>query len=168
MQDPPLTPLATAVLHVGDPERILQVECGEGDGVLFLAREFPSARVRGADRSEEAIRAAATRVGLDPEGRVAFKQGTPRSLPFPDDHFDLLAAVDAYPAVGEATRVLRPGGFLVLAATRAAQVPSGFRGGLLRRRLARVGLEPIWSEPAGDGSFFIARSRGGGPPGLAL
>jgi ubiquinone/menaquinone biosynthesis C-methylase UbiE len=165
---PPLTPLAAAVLHVGDPERILQIECGEGEGVLFLAREFPSARVRGVDRSAAAMRAAAGRVGLDPEGRVAFKRGTPRSLPFPADQFDLLAAVDAYPGAGEAARVLRPGGFLVLASSRDPQVPSGFRGGLLRRRLTRLGFESIWSEPAGDGSFFIARSRGAGPPGPAL
>lgn len=165
---PLLTPLAAAVLHVGDPERILQVECGEGDGALFLAREFPSARVRGVDRSEEAIRAAGARTGLDPEGRIAFKQGSPRSLPFPDDQFDLLAALDARPAAREAARVLRPGGFLAFVATRAPEAPSGFRGKLLRRRLARLGFEPIWSEPAGDGSFFIARLRGGGPPGLAL
>lgn len=165
---PPLTPLAAAVLHVGDPERILQVECGEGDGVLFLAREFPRARVRGVDRSEEKIHAATARVGLDPEGRVAFKQGSPRSLPFPEDQFDLLVAVDAYPAGGEAARVLRPGGFLALAASCEQQVPGGFRGRLLRRRLAGLGFEPIWSEPAGDGSFSVARLRGGEPPGLSL
>lgn len=165
---PLLTPLAAAVLHVGVPERILQIECGKGDGVLFLAREFPSARVRGADASEETIRRAATRVGLDPEGRVAFKQGRPRSLPFPADQFDLLVAVDARPFPGEAARVLRPGGFLALAATRSRGVPSGFRGALLWRRLDRLGFESIWAEAAGDGSFFVARLRGGEPPGLAL
>lgn len=165
---PLLTPLAAAVLHVGAPERILQIECGAGDGVLFLAREFPSARVRGVDRSEDSVRQASARVGLDPEGRVAFKQGAPRSLPFPDDQFDLLAALDAYPVAGEAARVLRPGGFLALAASGERQVPRGFRGRLLRRRLTGFGFEAIWSEPAGDGSFFVARSRGGGPPGPAL
>ncbi|HYG95772.1 MAG TPA: class I SAM-dependent methyltransferase, partial [Solirubrobacterales bacterium] len=101
---PALTPLAAAVLHVGDPERILQVECGEGEGVLFLAREFPSARVRGVDRSAEAIRAAGARIGLDPEGRIAFKQGGPRALPFPADHFDLLTALAARPTASEAAR----------------------------------------------------------------
>lgn len=165
---PPLTPLAAAVLHVGDPERILQVECGDGAGTLFLAREFPSARVRGVDSSEEAIHQASARIGLDPEGRVAFKQGSPRSLPFPDDHFDLLVAVDARPAAAEAARVLRPGGFLALAATTAPVAPPGFRGKLLRRRLARRDFEPIWSEAAGDGSFSVLRLRGGGAPGLAL
>jgi ubiquinone/menaquinone biosynthesis C-methylase UbiE len=165
---PLLTPLAAAVLHVGDPERILQIECGTGDGALFLAREFPSARIRGVDSSEEAIRTATARVGLDPEGRVAFKQGALRSLPFPDDHFDLLVAVDARPAAAEAARVLRPGGFLALAATAAPTAAHGFRGRLLRRHLSRRGFESIWSEAAGDGSFSILRLRGGGAPGLAL
>jgi S-adenosylmethionine-diacylgycerolhomoserine-N-methlytransferase len=169
LPSPPLTPLAAAVLHVGDPERILEIECGEGEGALFLAREFPSARVRGVDSSEEAIHKAAARTGLDPEGRIAFKQGTPRSLPFPPDHFDLLAAVDASPVPSEAARVLRPGGFLALASTRSAATLPGWRGRLLRRRLERLGFESIWTEAAGEGSFAVLRLRGGGdPPGLAL
>ncbi|HWO84094.1 MAG TPA: class I SAM-dependent methyltransferase [Solirubrobacterales bacterium] len=163
MATPPLTPLAAAVLHVGAPERILQVECGEGDGALFLAREFPRARVRGVDRSAEAVRGATAKVGLDPEGRVAFKQGAPRSLPFPADHFDLLAALDARPAAAEAARVLRPGGFLALAASDKEEVLAGFGGRLYRRRLLRLGFEPIWFDAAGNGSFSVSRLRGGGP-----
>ncbi|HST68593.1 MAG TPA: class I SAM-dependent methyltransferase [Solirubrobacterales bacterium] len=165
---PALTPLAAAVLHVGDPERILQVECGDGEGALFLAREFPSARVRGIDRSAERVRQASDRVGLDPEGRIAFKRGAPRSLPFPDDQFDLLAALDARPGAAEAARVLRPGGFLVLACSAKPDPLGGLGGWLFRRRLARLGFLPIWSQPAGDGSFSVVRLKGGGPPGLAL
>jgi ubiquinone/menaquinone biosynthesis C-methylase UbiE len=168
MATPPLTPLAAAVLHVGSPERILQVECGEGEGALFLAREFPSARVRGVDRSADAVRAATAKVGLDPEGRLAFKQGGPRSLPFPADHFDLLAALDARPAAAEAARVLRPGGFLAVAASEEEEVLGGLGGRLYRRRLLRLDFEPIWSEAAGDGSFSVARLRGGGPVGGSL
>lgn len=165
---PPLTPLAAAVLHVGDPERILQLECGDGEGALFLAREFPSARVRGADRSPERVHRAAGRIGLDPEGRIAFKQGAPRSLPFPTDHFDLVAALDAQPAAVEAARVLRPGGFLALASSTSRQALGGLSGRLLRRRLRRQGFEPIWSEAAGDGSFSVYRLRGSGPAGRSL
>lgn len=160
---PPLTPLAAAVLHVGDPERILQLECGEGEGALFLAREFPSARIRGIDRSAETIAAATARVGLDPEGRIAFKQGGPRRIPFPDGHFDLLTAIDARPLAAEAARVLRPGGFLALAISRGEAPLAGLRGALYRRGLARRGFEPIWEEAAGDGSFLVSRLRGGGP-----
>ncbi len=165
---PLLTPLAAAVLHVGDPERILQVACGDGEGALFLAREFPSARVRGIDRDADAVRKATNRVGLDPEGRVAFKHGGPRSLPFPDGYFDLLAAVDARPSPGEVARVLRPGGFLALASTRAAKTPAGVRGHLLHRRLVRHGFESIWAQPAGDGSFLVARLRSGDPVSSSL
>ncbi len=164
---PLLTPLAAAVLHVGDPERILEVECGEGEGALFLAREFPSARVRGIDADAGATRRASARVGLDPEGRIAFKQGGPHSLPFPSDHFDLLVALDARPGASEAARVLRPGGFLALAASRQPS-PLGGLGGRLYRRRRRLGFEPIWEEAAGDGSFSVARLRGGGPVGGSL
>ncbi len=163
MPSPPLTPLAAAVLHVGSPERILQVQCGDGAGTLFLAREFPSARVRGVDSSAAAIREATARVGLDPEGRVVFKEGRPRSFPFPADHFDLLAAQDARPAAAEAARVLRPGGFLVLAAGDRPEALAGFGGALFRRRLMRRGFEPIWAEAAGEGGFSVFRLRGGGP-----
>src|SRR3954454_15006121 len=92
MQTPPLTPLAAAVLHVAPaPERVLEIECGDGDGALFLAREYPRARVRGVDASEQALRAANARIGLDPEGRVAFKRSPGTELPFPTAHFDLVA-----------------------------------------------------------------------------
>ncbi|HEY5332937.1 MAG TPA: class I SAM-dependent methyltransferase, partial [Solirubrobacterales bacterium] len=90
---PPLTPLAAAVLHVARPERILQVACGDGEGALFLAREFPTARVRGIDADANLVAAASRRVGLDPEGRVAFKLGGPRRIPYPDDNFELVAVL---------------------------------------------------------------------------
>jgi SAM-dependent methyltransferase len=115
MSTPPLTPLAAAALRVGSaPERVLEIECGDGDGALFLAREFPAARVRGVDRRADRVRAATARVGLDPEGRVAFKLGRPGDLPYPSGFFDLVVQVDGRPPVAEIARVLRPGGNLLL------------------------------------------------------
>jgi len=154
---PQLTPLAAAVLHVGSPERILQVECGEAEGALFMAREFPRARVRGVDRSEHSIRRVSERVGLDPEGRLAFKAASPASLPFPTDHFDLVATVDAAPVAPETARVLRAGGYLVLVSSGSHSPAPGLRGRLLRWRLARAGFESLRAETAGDGSFSVLR-----------
>jgi ubiquinone/menaquinone biosynthesis C-methylase UbiE len=96
------------------PERVLEIGCGDGEAVLFLAREYPSARVRGVDASAASIRDAVSRVGLDPEGRVAFKQGKSRALPFPDDFFDLVAQTGGALHPGEIARVVRPNGYLVL------------------------------------------------------
>ncbi len=160
MPTPPLTPLAAAALRVTPaPERVLEVECGEGDGTLFLAREFPAARVRGVDRSAELVRAATARVGLDPEGRVAFKQGRPGDLPYPSDFFDLVVAVDLRPRPAETIRVLRPGGHLIVARTRGAEPLEGLGGRLARWRLARRGVELAEGAGAGDGSFSVGRLR---------
>jgi ubiquinone/menaquinone biosynthesis C-methylase UbiE len=158
MPTPALTPLAAAVLQIGPaPERALEIECGAGDGVLFLSREFPAARVRGVDRSQDRVRAATARVGLDPEGRVAFKVGSPRSLPYPDGLFDLVVQLDGSPAGSEIARVLRPGGHLVLARSAGAGASR-----LARWRLRRLGIELGDEEAAGDGSFSVGRLRSGG------
>jgi ubiquinone/menaquinone biosynthesis C-methylase UbiE len=154
---PPLTPLAAAVLQVGRPERVLQVGCGNGDGALFLAREFPAARVRGIDTDPDLIQAATARVGLDPEGRIAFKVGGPRMLPFPDEHFDLVAALDTRPKAAELARVLRPGGHLILAATEGAASGRGLGAWRLSRGLRSRGFETVAAEPAGSGSFTVVR-----------
>jgi SAM-dependent methyltransferase len=156
---PPLTPLAAAVLHVGGPERVLQVGSGNGEAALFLAREFPTARVRGIDADPKAVAAATARVGLDPEGRVAFKVGGPRRLPYPEDHFDLVAAVDARPSPAEVARVLRPGGHLILAATQGAATGHGVTGWLLARGLRSRGFEEVAAAEAGSGSFAVLRLR---------
>jgi len=165
---PPLTPLAAAVLHVPAPERALVVGCGEGEAVLLLAREFPAARVRGVDPSAELIARAGARAGLDPEGRVAFKPGGPRDLPYPDSFFDLAVAMDGRLAPAELARVLRPGGHLVLARERPLRLAATARERLLRRRLGRRGFAVERAEAAGNGNFLVARLAGSEPAAPAI
>lgn len=153
------------MLRVPRPERALVVECGEGDAVLFLAREYPAARVRGTDRSEEEVRAATARVGLDREGRVAFKTARPSALPFPDDHFDLVVAVDRRPAAAETARVLRAGGAVAIADSGPTPTLTTWRDRLLWRRLHRYGIDRTETAAAGDGSFAIGRRRSGSAAG---
>jgi ubiquinone/menaquinone biosynthesis C-methylase UbiE len=138
--DSALTRLATAVLDVPVPERALVCGCGDGEPVLFLAREFPSARVRGTDPSPGRVRAASARVGLDPEGRVAFKQSTPRRLPFPDEFFDLIVIFEGRPAASEIARVMRPEARLILASSPPVGRLGGLRQRLWQRRLPQAGI----------------------------
>ena len=153
-----LAPLAAAVLHVSpSPERILDIGCGTGEGTLFLAREFPQARVRGVDFSEEMIAAAVGKVGLDPEGRIAFKVGDAASLPYPDDSFDLVAQLNMPPFFDEMVRVLRPGGQVIVAASWGPATPFYTKPKLLQWKFAQHGVEQVASEAAGSGTFWVGR-----------
>jgi ubiquinone/menaquinone biosynthesis C-methylase UbiE len=153
-----LRPLAAAVLHVDRaPERILDVGCGTGEGTLFFAREFPQARVRGVDLSEEMICAAVAKVGLDPEGRTAVKVGDAAALPFPDDSFDLVAQLNMTPFFDELVRVLRPYGYVIVAASRGTRTPFFTRPRLLRSKFLQRGVEPVAIAVAGTGTFYVGR-----------
>jgi SAM-dependent methyltransferase len=158
-----LAPLGAALLHVRpEPERALDVGTGLGDGALLIAREFPHARVRGVDLSEEMIRRAQSRIGLDPEGRVAFKVGDAADLPFQQDSFDLVAQLNVPPFFAEIARVLRPGGFVVVAASWGPATPFYTPDRALERGFRRHGLEPVERGEAAHGTWFIARRPAAG------
>jgi len=153
-----LAPLAAALLHVRpEPERALDIGTGLGDGALLIAREFPRARVRGIDLSEEMVRRAQGRIGLDPEGRVAFKVGDASKLPFEDESFDLVAQLNVPPFFAEIGRVLRPGGFAIVAASWGESTPFYTPDSVLGRGFRRAGLEKQETGEAAEGTYFVAR-----------
>ena len=156
MSAPSLTPLAAALLRVPAPERALVFGSDVAAAALLLAREFPSARVRGAFRSQAAVREAVEGLGLDPEGRVAFKAFTGRRLPYPDDFFDLVVVIDALPAPAAIKRATRPNGQLVLVRTRPSGALGRLRDAILLWRLRRRGLAEVERAEAGDGNFVVA------------
>src|SRR5215212_4867749 len=153
-----LGPLAAALLHVRpEPEHALDIGTGLGDGALLIAREFPHARVRGVDLSEEMVRRAQGRIGLDPEGRVAFKVADAANLPFGDDSFDLVAQLNMPPFFAEISRVLRPGGHAIVAASYGESTPFYTPESVLERGFRKQGLERVDSGEAGEGTYFVAR-----------
>ena len=136
---------------------VVKTSCGTGIGTLFLAREFPQARVRGVDISEEMIAEAQAKIGLDPEGRVAFKVADAADLPYDEDSFDLVTQLNMPPFFGEVARVLRPGGYVVMAASYGASTPFYTPAGVLERGFGRHGLHKVSDGEAGSGSYFVAR-----------
>jgi SAM-dependent methyltransferase len=156
-----LAPLAAGLLHVQPrPERALDVGTGLGDGALLVAREFPQARVRGVDLSTEMVRRAQARIGLDPEGRVAFKVGDAADLPFEDDSFDLVTQLNVPVFFAEIARVLRPGGFVVIASSFGPRTPFFTPHPVLRRGFARHRLTQVETGETGVGTYFVARLPG--------
>jgi ubiquinone/menaquinone biosynthesis C-methylase UbiE len=139
------------------PERVLDLGCGTGEGTLFLAREFPTAGIRGVDLSEAMISKAQSKIGLDPEGRVSFRLADAANLPFGDDSFDLVAQVNTPIFFKEIDRVLRPGGGLVIASSLGDSTPFSTPERLVKRKLARYDFTRIISGEAGEGTWIAAR-----------
>lgn len=114
----PSTPLLSAT----PSGLIVDVGCGTGALSFALARRFPDAGVLGIDPSAEMVgraRSQAAKKGID----LSFETGTAQSLAVDDEAavavcFSLslhhLPAADRPAALGEAVRVLRPGGSILV------------------------------------------------------
>ena len=152
-----LAAFAAALLEVPPPERALDIGTGLGEAALLVAREFPSARVRGVDISEEMVRGASRRVGLDSEGRIAFRVADAAALPYDDGSFDLVTMLNMPVFFSEVARVLRSGGHVIVASTHGAATPYYTPDRALRRGFARHDLERVRSGGVGIGTFFVAR-----------
>ena len=153
-----LTSLAAAFLHVTPaPERVLDLGTGTGEAALLAAREFPRASVRGIDVSEEMVAVAKKKVGLDPDGRIAFKVADAARIPWPDDSFDLVMQMNVPPFFAEIARVLRPGGSVVVAASWGAETPFYTPDSVLERGFAKHGIDEHVTGEAGPGTYWVGR-----------
>jgi demethylmenaquinone methyltransferase / 2-methoxy-6-polyprenyl-1,4-benzoquinol methylase len=139
-----------AELQPGDAA--LDVCCGTGDLALELAeRVGPEGTVIGCDFSEPMLDLA--REKARPAGRVRFEWADALELPYPDGRFDAVTIgfgarnlADLDRGLGELTRVLRPGGRLViLEITRPTRPPLAWFFALWFDRLV-----PLLGTLAGD------------------
>jgi SAM-dependent methyltransferase len=153
-----LAALAAGLLSVSPaPERALEIGTGTGTGALLIAREFPRAQVRGIDISEEMVRRAQHRIGLDPDGRVAFKVADASHLPYEGESFDLVAELNMPPFFSEIARVLRPGGFVVHASSWGEATPFYTPDAVIGRGFARHGVSEVEAGSASEGTFWVGR-----------
>lgn len=131
---------------------VLEVGCGRGGGSAFVFERFGPSSLHGLDVARTAIgrcRHHHARPGL------TFLTGDAQDLPFPSARFDVVINVESshcYPDMAtflaEVTRVLRPGGLLLLADFRPTD-PTSLGGPpredvrALRRQFEQAGLEPL-------------------------
>jgi len=104
--------------------QILDVGCGGGRTIEKLASIAAAGMVYGIDYAEGSITASRQHnAGLIKAGRVVIEKASVSQLPFPDDTFDLVTAIetqyywpDLEGDMREILRVLRPAGKLVIIA----------------------------------------------------
>lgn len=119
-------------LDLRGDERVLDMGCGRGAVLLLAAKLLPRGRAVGLDlwatrdQSGNAIEATLGNAALEGVSeRVELHTGDMRSLPFEDASFDVVLSslaihniadpVGRAEAVGQAVRVLKPGGRLLIA-----------------------------------------------------
>jgi len=154
-----LAPLSDACDRLdAEPQSILELGTGTGAGSRMLARRFPAARIRAIDLSSEMIDVARRNVPPELADRIELEVADAAALSYEDQTFDLVAQLNMPVYLGEAARVLRPGGHLIVASSLGSATPYYTPEALLRKGCRRHGLEPTGTGEAGGGNWFLARN----------
>jgi ubiquinone/menaquinone biosynthesis C-methylase UbiE len=132
-----LTDWGLSHVTIKQQDTILDVGCGGGRTISKLATMASQGKVYGVDYSDVSVAVARKlNAGWINHGRVEISEGSVSKLPFEDDAFDLVTAVETHfwwpdllVGMREIRRVLKPGGTLIIiaevykgAATRTAKL----------------------------------------------
>lgn len=104
------------------PSRVLDVGCGIGGTTRILAKNFPNGQVQGITLSKSQVKRGGELAAEQGLGNCSFQVMDALHMDFPDDSFDLVWACesgehmpDKKAYIEEMTRVLKPGGTIVIA-----------------------------------------------------
>jgi L-amino acid N-acyltransferase YncA/2-polyprenyl-3-methyl-5-hydroxy-6-metoxy-1,4-benzoquinol methylase len=188
-------PVAVAALEPG--ETVLDLGSGGGIDVLLSARRVgPAGRVYGLDASPDMITLARANAAAGGLGNAVFLQGSIEDVPLPEAHIDAVISncvinlsADKPRVLGEAFRVLRPGGRLGVSDVIAAEdadpaeraeaerrvgclsgtvTAAQYRDQLLAAGFTRVRITPTVDAGGGLSSAIIQAIRPAAPDGVLI
>jgi ubiquinone/menaquinone biosynthesis C-methylase UbiE len=106
---------------ISSHKTILDVGCGFGGTIAHLNENYDNLELLGLNLDDRQLQRAQQKVKPLANNSIQFQQGNACSLPFPDNSFDVVLAVecifhfpDRQTFFAEAFRVLKPGGYLAL------------------------------------------------------
>ncbi len=153
-----LAPLEEAVGRIeSDPARILDLGTGTGSAATWLAERFPAAAVIGVDIADRMIATARAKLPAELERRVEFEVADASALAFSNGEFDLIVQVSTPAFFRETSRVLAPGGHLIVVSSLGTGTPFHTPVDLLRRGFEREGLAWVGEGAAGPGTYYVFR-----------
>jgi ubiquinone/menaquinone biosynthesis C-methylase UbiE len=117
-----LTRWGLSHISINKDDTILDIGCGGGKTVNTLAKIAAEGKVYGIDYSEVSVAVSTSKnKKLIDAGRVRILHASVDSLPFPDDMFNLVTAVESFyfwpdliNNLQEIRRVLKPGGSVII------------------------------------------------------
>ena len=119
----PLTSWGLEIVQISNSDTILDIGCGGGRTMSMLAEKVPDGKVSGIDHSPDCVTwSAEYNQTLVKEGRVEVFHASVEKMPFQDNYFNLVVAVETiyfWPNIldsfKEVHRILKPGGkFLIV------------------------------------------------------
>ena len=148
--------LDLALEDVPQPRRVLDLGTGTGVVALALGERYPGAEVVGVDLSSGMIEEARSKLPPALAGRVRFEVGDAAALEYPDGDFDLVVLSNMIPFADELSRVVAPGGTLVLSFSKGAETPIYVAPERLRRELGSRGFTEFAEFSAEPATAFRA------------
>jgi ubiquinone/menaquinone biosynthesis C-methylase UbiE len=145
-----------SLLDLKPTDRVLEIGFGSGTDIARASQA--AAFVAGVDHSDVMVKMAAGRnAQAISAGKVELKLGSAAQLPYPENHFDRVYAInsaqfwkDSVKTLTEVGRVLKPGGWVVLAvqprSKNATEETSRQAGIGLSKSLASAGFEDVHLE----------------------
>jgi ubiquinone/menaquinone biosynthesis C-methylase UbiE len=145
--------------QVDTARRVLDVGTGTGLAAFELAARFPDAEIVGVDLAADMVEEARRKTPPHLAPRVRFEVADASRLRFPDGSFDLVTLNNMIPFFDELSRVVAPGGTVLVAFSGGSDTPIYVPLEQIRQELGARGFAEFAEFKAGPGTGLLARKR---------